>query len=250
MISRLNLYDTEGNKINVESIGLFGLKLRIPAPSYTVERDTIPGGQTIILDKQMNPRQLVAEFMTKAEDYRDSFRLRDNLYELLGHGNEIYIGEIHVPGKWWKVSLEDWEPERANRTVSRIDIPLFCASGVSESVNLIKKKFSSSTFTFKNEGNQVIDPRKQNETEITFKGASTNLMLMNNTTGDVWKYNGSTIPTDIISLKGVQAFKNGSSIFGQTNKKLLTIAIGNNEFTVSGASGDFELTISTRFYFL
>ena len=249
MISRLNLYDTEGNKINVESIGLFGLKLRISAPSYTVEREIIPGGQTIILDKQLNPRQLVAEFMTKAEDYRDSFRLRDDLYEVLGHGNEMYIGEIHVPGKWWIVSLEDWEPERANRTVSRIDIPLFCASGVSESVNLIKKKFSSSTFTFKNEGNQVIDPRKKKETEIIFKGASTNLTITNNTTGDVWKYNGSTTHSDIIQLKGVQAFKNDSSIFGQTNKKLLTMAVGNNEFEVTGAT-DFELTISTRFYFL
>ena len=250
MISRLNLYDVNGNQINVESIGLFGLKLRVPAPSYTKVTETLDDGRIIILDKHLNPRSLVAEFMTKANNYKDSVRLRDDLYELLGQGSEIFIGEVDVPGKRWRVDLEDWEPERINRRVSKIDIPLFCASGVSESVNLIKKKYNSSAFLFKNEGNRLIDPRKQNETEITFKGASTNLTISNNTTGDVWRYNGSTTLSDIIKLKGVQAFKNDSSIFGQTNKKLLTIAVGNNDFTVSGASGDFELTISTRFYFL
>ena len=132
----------------------------------------------------------------------------------------------------------------------KFDIEFIMFNPLRESINLVKKSYTVPTFTFKNEGNQVIDPRKKKETEIMFKGASINLTVTNNTTGDVWQYNGSTTPTDIIQLKGVQAFKNDTSIFGQTNKKLLTIAVGNNEFTVSGASGDFELTISTRFYFL
>ena len=250
MISRLSLYDANGNKINMESIGLFGLKLHVPAPSYTVIKETLDNGRTIILDKQLNPRQLVAEFMTKANDYKDSLKLRDELFELLGHGSEMFVGEVDVPGKRWRVELEEWEPERINRRVSKVDIPLFCASGVSESVNLIKKKFTVPSFIFKNEGNRVIDPRKQSETEITFKGASSNLTITNLTTGDVWKYNGSTTTSEIIKLKGVQAIKNDSSIFGQTNKKLLTIAVGNNEFSISGATGSFELVIGTRFYFL
>lgn len=250
MISRLNLYDANGNKINVESIGLFGLKLHIPAPSYTIEKEVVDGGRTIIVDKQLNPRQLVAEFMTKANDYKDSLKLRDELFELLGHGSEMFVGEVDVPGKRWRVELEEWVPEQINRRVSKVEIPLFCASGLSESVNLIKKKYSSPSFIFKNEGNRLIDPRKQSETEILFKGASENLAITNLTTGDEWKYNGTTTPYEIIKLKGIQAFKNDSSIFGQTNKKLLTFAVGNNEFSISGATGSFELVISTRFYFL
>ncbi|MEK5207478.1 phage tail domain-containing protein [Psychrobacillus sp. FSL H8-0510] len=250
MISRLNLYDAKCNKINMESIGLFGLKLRIPGPSYTLVKETLDNGRIIILDKQLNPRQLVAEFITKANDYKDSLKLRDELFGLLGHGSDLYIGEVNVPGKWWKVELEDWDPERINRRVTKIEIPLFCTSGLAESINLNKKKYSSTSFDYKNGGNHLIDMTKQVVTEITFKGASTNLTITNNTTSDVWKYNGFTTASDIIKLKGVQAFKNGSSIFGQTNKKLLSFAVGNNEFTVSGASGEFELTISTRFYFL
>lgn len=250
MISRLNLYDANGNKINMESIGLFGLKLRIPGPSYTHIKETLDNGRIIVLDKQLNPRQLVAEFITRANDYKDSLKLRDELFELLGHGSEMYIDEVNVPGKWWRVELEDWDPERINRRVSKIELPLFCTSGLAESINLIKKKYSSTSLSFKNSGNQIIDMTKQSETEITFKGASTNLTITNKTTGDVWKYNGNTTDLEIIKLKGVQAFKGSSSIFGQTNKKLLSFAVGNNEFSVSGASGDFELTISTRFYFL
>lgn len=74
MISRLNLYDAKCNKINMESIGLFGLKLRIPGPSYTLVKETLDNGRIIILDKQLNPRQLVAEFITKANDYKDSLK--------------------------------------------------------------------------------------------------------------------------------------------------------------------------------
>lgn len=250
MISRLNLYDSKGNKINMESIGLFGLKLNIPSPSYTNLTETLDNGRTIILDKQLNPRQLVAEFMTLSNDYRDSLRLRDELYELLGHGDEIFISDLNVPGKWWRVIVEEWTPEQASRRVLKVDLSLTCTSGLAESINLNKKKYSSTTFAYKNGGYQLIDMTKQNETEITFKGSSANLTITNKTTGDVWKYNGNTTDNEIIKLKGVQAFKGSSSIFGQTNKKLLSFAVGNNEFSVSGASGDFELTISTRFYFL
>ena len=250
MISRLNLYDIKGNKINMESIGLFGLKLRVPSPSHTTVTETLDNGRTIILDKHLNSRQLVAEFMTLSNDYRDSLRLRDEIYELIGHGDEIFISDLNVPGKWWRVLVEEWTPEHASRRVSKVDLPLVCMSGLSESINFINKKYSSTSFNFKNGGNQLIDMTKQNETEITFKGASTNLTITNETTGDVWQYNGTTTELEIIKLKGVQAFKNDSSIFGQTNKKLLSFAVRNNEFTVSGASGEFELTISTRFYFL
>lgn len=250
MISRLNLYDVNGNKINMESLGLFGLKLQVPSPSYAVQKEIVDGGKIIIVDKQLNPRNLTAEFMTKANDFKDSFLLRDELFKLLGNGEEIYISEINVPGKRWRVSVEDWAPERVSRRVSKVDIPLTANDGVSESVHLFKKKYTSASFVYKNEGNRIIDPRKHLETEIIFKGPSTDLTITNKTTGEVWKYNGSTSSTDIIKLKGVQAFKNNSSTFGQTNKKLITLAVGNNEFTVSGATGSFELEISTRFYFL
>lgn len=250
MISRLNIYDVDGNQLNLYALGLFGLKLTVPSASYTTVTETLDDGRTIVIDKYLNPRTLTVEFITKATNYEETLYQKYELYTLLGNGKEFYIEQTNRLGIVWKCHLGDWTPEHIGTRVTTFSIPLICISGVSESVSVLPKKFTTSSFNFKNEGNLLIDPSKHSETEITFKGPSTNLTITNNTTGDVWSYNGTTTSTEIIKLKGVQAFKDDSSIFGQTNKKLLTIAVGNNEFTVSGASGDFEFTISTRFYFL
>jgi hypothetical protein len=250
MINRLNLYDLDGNKLDLYGIGLFGFKLQIPSPSYSIESEQVDGGGIVVLDKFLNSRNLTADFMTKATDYVDSLTQKTLLYELIGNGKEFYIEQTHRPNIVWKCHLDEWIPEHFGSRITTFSIPLICMSGQAESVNLIKKKFTSTSFIFKNEGNRIIDPRKQSETEIEFKGASYNLTITNNTTGDVWKYNGNTTNLEIIKLKGVQASKGTLSIFGQTNKKLLSFAVGNNDFSVSGASGEFELTISTRFYFL
>lgn len=250
MISRLNIYDVDGNQLNLYALGLFGLKLTVPSPSYTTVTETLDDGRTIIIDKYLNPRPLTAEFYTKATNYDETLNQKYELYSLIGNGKEFYIEQTNRPGAVWKCHIDGWTPEHIGTRVTTFSVPMICFLGVSESVSILPKKFTSSTFTFKNEGNQLIDPSKHSETEITFKGASTSLTITNNTTGDVWKYTGSTVASDIIKVKGVEAFKNVSSIFGQTNKKLLTIAVGNNDFTVSGATGSFELVISTRFYFL
>lgn len=271
MISRLNLYDANGNKINMESIGLFGLKLRIPGPSYTTIKETLDDGSIIILDKQLNPRQLVAEFMSKGIDYKDSLLLRDDLFRLLGNGEEMYVGESNLSGKRWRVHFEDWEPERVSRRVFKVDIPLFCSIGLSESVGTsldeltfdIEKwqtgqgleteepKYVHQTSSFKifNAGDVPVDPRKR-DLKIIFKGASTNLKITNNTTGEVWQFTGPSTVNDTIILDGVRSLKNGASIFGQTNKKLISLLPGWNDFTVSGASGSFLITFDFRFYYL
>lgn len=249
-MNRLNLYDVEGNKLNLHAIGLIGLKLHIPSPSYTTESESLDGGGIVVLDKYLNSRPLTAEFMTTSSNYDETLKQKYDLYSLIGNGKEFYIEQTNRPGIVWKCHIEDWTPEHIGTQVTAFSIPLICMSGLSESINLNNKKYSSASFDYKNGGNRLIDMTKQNETEILFKGASTNLTITNNTTGDVWKYTGSTVASDIIKLKGVQAIKNDFSIFGQSNKKLLSFAVGNNEFMVSGASGSFELEISTRFYFL
>ena len=271
MISRLNLYDTNGNQINMESIGLFGLKLRVPAPSYTVIKETLDDGQIIILDKQLNPRNLTAEFMTKANDFRDSFLLRDEIFRWLGKGEEIYIGEANQIGKRWKVIVEEWQPERINRRVSKLEIPLLAVDGVCESINRSLKKLSfdvdnwqvgmglsaddptyvhqNPSFRILNAGDITVNPRKR-DLKIIFKGPSTNLKISNNTTGEVWQYHGSTNANDTILLDGVKSLKNDTSIFGQTNKKLISLLPRWNDFTVTGASSSFLITFDFRFYFL
>jgi len=190
MINRLNLYDLDGNKINLEALGLFGIKLTIPSPSYTMDTQKIDGGGSIVVNKELNPRSLTADFMTVESTYEDSLKQKYDLYALLGSGKEFYIEESYRKGIVWKCYLDNWTPEIIGTSVSTFSVPLTCLQGYSETINFVKKTFTSEVFTFKNEGNVIIDPRKHAETKITFSGASSNLTITNNTTGDSFKYYG------------------------------------------------------------
>jgi len=247
----INLYNNLGEEINLTSLGLVGLKLEIPSPSYRREIEKLDGRSGIVvIESILDSRPLVASFMVTADNYDDSLKSRDRLYGLIGNGQTFYIAEARQPTERWKVYVDGWVPERINVRTSIFDVPLLTESGTSESISIIEKIYDTSTFSFKNEGNILIDPRIHTETEILFTGASTNLIIRNLTAGDEWSWAGSTVDGDIIKLKGVRSLKNDVSIFGQTNKKLITMDPGWNDFEIIGASGVFELAVKSRFYFL
>ena len=247
----IDIYDSEDRKIDMEALGLLGLKLQVPSPSYNTITQEVDGrGGTTVMDRLLQPRQLSAEFVTMADDYRDSILLRDSLYRILGNGKQFYVAESKIPTKRWKVYLDEWTPERQDIKVHTFEIPLICENGFSESTNIIRKAYTTTSFMFNNEGDITIDPRIHSEVQIEFSGESTNLSLKNMTTGDEWSWTGTTVIGDAILLNGVKSLKNGSSIFGKTNKKLLTMTSGWNEFELIGATGPFTLIIKTRFYFL
>lgn len=247
----INIYDADRREISLASLGLHGLKLIIPSPSYSTTAEKVEGTDGfIVLDRVLNPRKLIAEFYSKAIDYESSLILRNELFGILGNGQVFFVSETKQPSKQWKVYLDEWKPERINTKVHTFEIPLTAMSGTSESISEVSKTFNESTFRFKNEGNVVIDPRTHSETEITFTGVSTNLTITNNTNENVWSYTGSTVAGDVVTLRGVRSLKNDVSIFGNTNKRLISLDAGWNDFSITGASGTFTLTIRTRFYFL
>lgn len=250
----LNLIDfhhLNGNKIDMSYFGLTGLKLVIPSPSYRTVTEEIEGrAGIIVLERTLSTRNLIGEFFSQAKTYDESLSIRDGIFNLLGNGQAFYVSENKNPLRRWRVFLEDWTPERMTREVHKFEIPLAATSGTSETINVIKKAFTTNTFRYKNEGSVTIDPRMHSETEITFKGASSKLRIVNKTTGEEWSWTGDTLSDDVIKLKGVRALKNDVSIYRESNKKLITIISGWNEFEVIGTTGDFELIIRSRFYFL
>ncbi|MEB2279659.1 phage tail family protein [Lysinibacillus xylanilyticus] len=100
----------------------------------------------------------------------------------------------------------------------------------------LQYKFSSNNFTLKNLGNVKVDPR-ESELKITIKTAvSSYLEIKNVTTGEVFRFNGALSTTDTLILNGIHTYKNGANAILNTNKKLLTLAPGNNVFAVSGGT--------------
>lgn len=246
----ITVYNEYGQEINVSSLGLTGMKLGIPSPSYQTVVEEIDGRSSMVVDRILSSRSLTADFISKAKNYDDSLTVRDKLFEMLGNGRVFYVSESKNPLRRWKVYLDSWTPDRLDVSHHRFEIPLFAESGCSESISIIKKTFNSPIFKFKNGGSIIIDPNKQMETEIEFKGASSKLIIRNKTTGEEWSWTGDTLEGDSILLKGVSSFKNNSSIYGQSNKKVITMTPGWNDFEIIGATGDFQLNIRSRFYFL
>lgn len=246
----VNLWTNDNQKINLSIYGLLGLALIPESPSYAVDTERAKGGQGAIpLSKQLNPRNLQARFKVESFNYVDSLIKRDAIYDLLNGSESFYIGESNLYGRRWLVdSIEPWSPERYNLYTSEITLNLIAYKGHAESINKIERTHTSD-FTFNNEGSITLDPRNQRDTEIIFQGASDNLKIRNKTTNETWEYDGKTNPGDTILLKGVRATKNSLSIFRDTNKRILTIAPGINEFEITGATS-YEVTIKTPFYFL
>lgn len=251
----IQLYNSNGDEIDLESLGLSHSQLAIPSPSYSREVEKMEGQDgEVTISKTLNPRQIVALFKLKRDSYEELLMARDVLNGILGDGNSFYVAEAHLPGKRWRVQTDGWERIRVNPWTSRLEMPLIAERGVSESLQRTRRKFQTNLFRFENEGTATINMRWQNDTELVFRGTYTNLLIHNKTTGDVWQYNHQAVAPEEIILKGVRSLKvvNGltSSIFGKTNKKLIGFVPGWNEMEILGADPGFEFEVLTRFYFL
>ncbi|WP_432702229.1 phage tail domain-containing protein [Lysinibacillus sphaericus] len=100
----------------------------------------------------------------------------------------------------------------------------------------LQYKFTTNDFTVKNLGNVKVDPR-ESELKITIKAtASSYLEIKNVSTGEIFRFNGALSASDTVVLNGIYSYKNGVNAILNTNKKLLTLAPGNNVFSVSGGT--------------
>lgn len=247
----IDFYDHNGRKIDLTVLGVVGLKLLIPSPTYRTTTEEVEGrAGAIVIERTLNPRGLTASFYSQARNYEDSLILRDKINAILGANHNFYVTERKNPTRRWNVQLEEWSPERFNREYHVFEIPLSAYSGCSETINIERLIFNSPEFTFKNKGDILIDPSEHSDLEIEFVGESENLNIVNLTNGTQWKWTGTTDNTNTILIKGARSLKDGASIFGQTNKEVMTLSPGNNNIQVVGATGEFRLSIKTRHYFL
>src|SRR5690625_1353199 len=189
---------------------------------------------------------------------------RDEVYSLFESTEPFYVIEKRKPGQRWLVRIEQpYSPEQI-RKYGLIDVELIAFSGHAESIGTTLQsatfenlKDMPVTYTdyenihavkFKvyNAGKKI-DPRSIHDyLKITYKGNSENLRIENKTTGDVWQYMGTSLLNDTIILEGIRSTKNGLSIFRHTNKRLITLAPGWNEFEISGAPDAREFAVQAN----
>lgn len=269
-MKKLLLQKQDGTEIDLELAGLFLIKLAISSLDPKHETESAEGSDgLIIVDTTLNGREIRAEFLLESNDLEQYFQVRKRVFSIFNGKSYFYLIDSEEPYKRWKVKMASkFTPERMG-SAAFLEINFLSPSPYAESVvstvnpeltdtlyqveteEAIQYVFDTPTFYVWNNGDILINPRYQwMDMKITFEGASENLTIRNLSTGDQWAYTEASIESDVIILDGIKSSKNGLSIFGKTNRKLITLAPGRNDFEIVGATGPFLISFDFRFYFM
>lgn len=254
-----------GQMIDLDELGIRTRDFIVHSPSYIHTFEEVEGMDGVIdLGTKVGPRQITCLFRFIADDWTDFGQKRDEIFNLFDSKEPFYLIEKRNLFKRWLVKVNDSFEIPQKAMFGDFSVNFTAIKGYAESIgtSIQAKTFEhlqnlpvtytdyqdiyATKFKIYNPG-QLIDPRNINHyLKITYKGNSENLRIENKTTGDVWQYLGTSNLDDEIVIEGIRSTKNGLSIFRDTNKRLITIAPGWNEFEISGAPDTREYAIQAN----
>lgn len=249
-----------GSTYDIADYSLKRLFHRIPSADITHTTSSVDGKSDVIVGSKLNHRTISVELLYESHDIYDYYLLRDELNALFTRTEPFYIIFKREPYKRWKVRLAsqfNTEPHPYMQSfVVEFITENVCAESIHTTLELVKEwdvnqhawngaidwdenlqyTFSGNRFAVKNLGTVDIDPR-EHELEIIIKATVAQyLQITNNTTGDIYRYNGALSSSDTLILNGVRSLKNSLSVFKNTNRRLLRLLTGSNDFTVTGGT--------------
>lgn len=261
------LQTLEGEILDLSLYGIIPKGLSIDSLSPRNESDTIDGRNgNIEIETTYEGRSMRASFLLQSDIVEDYSFYKGELYKLFDGKTYFYIIDLDRSYRRWKVrTTSKFLPERINPQMGIVELDLISQSPYCESngstlnhywefqlsnYDSVEYTFENQTsFRIWNDGDIAIDPR-EHELKINFSGTSDNLTIRNITNGDEWVYNSTTSANDQVEINGIKSKKNGSSIFGQTNKKLIILEKGWNDFEISGASVPFTISFDIKFLYI
>ena len=260
----MTYYRTEldGQTHSFKDLGFRTVDFVVSSPSFSYDEKAVNSVTGIVpTETTRQPREISVTFSVMADDWIDFAMLRQKMFDVVAN-NPIYLIEERKQGEMWECRVKDPYVLRQLNTFSVFTIDFICFAGVSMSVGTTVedgtfdalsyynlpttiddyKDIKKVAFRIYNPG-LAIDPRNRNTFfKIVYKGASSRFGITNLTTGDVFEYEGDTGENDTLTLDGINSFKNDTSIFLDTNKQLISLAHGWNEFVLHGVPWATELT--------
>lgn len=267
IIQRIN-----GQPIDISNYNLRLVEFDPDSPEYKTRYEEVEGGDGAIdLGTTVGIRKLKAICKVSARDMYDIALIRNEIFQLFDSKEEFYLIDKREMGKRWLVKVDPYTISTLRYVRSEVTLQFTAAFPYAESIGttMDPRTFDSglwqvgqglitddlsythtvSSFRIYNAGNVLINPRRM-PLLITFKGASTNLKIRNKTTGDEWSYTGMTATNDTIRLDRIRSTKNSLSIFRETNRKVISLKSGWNDFEITGATSPFSISFDFRFYYL
>jgi len=264
---------SNGKKLDIANYSLKRLFHHIPSVSISHNTEQVDGRDGLLfLETTFDSRIITVEFLYESYDIYDYYLIRDEINALFTRKESFYITFKNEPYKRYLVRLNQAFEVEPDQYMNSFTVEFTCVNVFGESVasTLSKKEwdidawawngqitwddnltysFNTNSFTVVNIGNVDINPR-QSDLNIVLKGSfSSSVTITNQTTGDFYTYNGSLGANDTLTIKGVQSFKNGTSVFRNTNKELITLQTGANNFTIHGGTVS-SISFDFRFLYL
>ncbi|WP_270775316.1 phage tail domain-containing protein [Ligilactobacillus acidipiscis] len=107
-----------------------------------------------------------------------------------------------------------------------------------------------SKFSVYNASDIPVDPYFQrHELKIIIKHNGGAFGIQNETTGDLYRFNGSMNSNDTLMIDGINSYLNGNLVDNQTNYGYISLATGWNSFKTISAT-DLDITFSFPFIYL
>lgn len=263
----------DGTQYNLSDLDIRVVDFNPDSPEVINTTVELDGGGHVVVESKYGLRTLSCICRFIGRDMGDYFLLMHEVFSLFNGVTPFYITNPFEGGVRWKVRTNGKYTPSRRLFSGDFTLAFICEPGLAESIgtsldlqdngnwdsNLwgfgsginydlhYNYTFASNSFVVKNLGNELVDPRIS-MLDIMLKGTfSSQVKITNQTTGDVFIYNGSLASTDELKLTGIRTLKNGVSALKNTNKKLLTLLPGDNSFIVEGGTIS---TIAFNFKFL
>ena len=245
------------------------------SPEIINEIVELDGGNHIVIDSKRGPRYLSLVLRFVGRDIGDYFLLMREVFTLFNGKDAFFLINTYESGLRWKVHTNGKYTPSRKLFSGDFTIHFICPTGIAESIgtsldlqnrkewdaNLwqwgmgidwdkeYRYQHNSNSFVIENIGTETIDPC-EHLLEISLRGTfASQVKIRNITTGDEVIFNGSLTAADEFKLVGIRALKNGVSVLKNTNKKLITLAPGENEFVIEDGTVS-SITFLFRFLYM
>lgn len=238
----------DGTRYDIADFSCRRLYDYIPSVEVIHNTKTVLGRGPVFGKSYYGTRTLDVKMYYKAKGIADFYRLRDELNYLFSIKESFYIIFKKAPDKRYLARVASQLNLEPSRTSREFTVSFILEKPFAESVQRYSFVYNTLTFKVNNDGNEVIDPRAY-DLEIKLKGEFASIVtIKNNTTNETFSLKAGLKSTDTLILRDAKAYINGTSVFKNTNHKVLTLAPGENSFSITGGTVS-SVEILTRFLY-
>lgn len=266
----------DGTSVNLSDKGFLVKSFTPPSPSFQYAWQQTGKYKALLTNSEIQQSTFGFEVYVDGKDFYDFELTRLELKKILTSDKPFYViwtmmpylRYLCVPDMSNLVMAQD---NAVPRMASPLSISLISIDGFAESTATTQTPFTYESeswgfgenlpngvdipYTFSTPSfkvyNASIIPLRAEEHPFTLKFQGTvhgTLTIENVTTGQTFTLNRSLTSSDTMELVGLVPIVNGSQDYGDSNHAYLDLAVGWNEFEISGAS-NFTISFDTHFYY-